>query len=171
MEIVGTSNEQPIISSSAQQFSGVELNRLCSVESRRSGSWRRELFMSGVCWWMFGQVFEGFFDELWDWWWLREMISGWLETVFVSDVWDGDVLAFGRCVWEGSLSFLLIRRKIQLEESKQSSRVSSTYDGFLLRSGILQDARFLGLDSLRRLVGILVWIWVNDWVEANDCVF
>lgn len=46
----------------------------------------------------------------------------------------------------------------------------STYDGFLLWSGILQATRFLGLDSLRRLVGILIWVWVDDWIETDDRV-
>lgn len=56
---------------------------------------------------MVGEVFQGFFDELWDRWWLGQVISGGLEAVLVGDVAESDVLAFGGGVWEATLSLLM----------------------------------------------------------------
>lgn len=47
------------------------------------------------CWWVVSEVLESFFDELWDCWWLGKMVASGLEAIFVSDVVELDVLAFG----------------------------------------------------------------------------
>lgn len=63
------------------------------------------------CRWVGSQVLKGFFDEFWDWWWLRKVVTGGLETVLISDVGKCDVLAFRWDVREWSLSFLFNGKK------------------------------------------------------------
>lgn len=44
------------------------------VEGKRKGEVSGNLDLLS-CWWVGSQVFQGFFDEFWDWWWLRKMLS------------------------------------------------------------------------------------------------
>lgn len=125
------------------------------------------------CWWVVSQVFKGFLDESWDWWWLRKVVSGGLESIFISDVCKSDVFSFGWSVWESSLGFLSskwFQDKLKLISASKNMITISTYNSFILCSSVFQLTWFLGFDSLWCFISILVWVWVDDWIETDDCV-